>query len=74
MTRAAFAAFIRAVMSKTHSLRCVTFNAWALDGYRKIFWYQVEPHALAPQLAVLAASCVLFLAIARVLVARGTRA
>ena len=56
------------------TLGLATFNAWALDGYRKIFWYQVEPHALGPQLAVLAASCVLFLAIARVLVARGTRA
>ena len=52
----------------------VAFNAWALDGYRKVFWYQAEPYALAPQLAVLAASCVAFLAIARVLVARGTRA
>ena len=56
------------------TLGLATFNAWALDGYRKIFWYQAEPIALVPQVAVLVASCALFLTIARILVARGARA
>jgi ABC-2 type transport system permease protein len=54
-----------------------TFNGWALDGYLKVFWYG-DPAAtllqsllsLAPQLAVLGAMTVVFLAIARVLARR----
>ena len=33
----------------------LTFNAWALDGYRKVFWYDTPPLALWPQLSVLLA-------------------
>lgn len=39
----------------------VTFNAWALDGYQKVFWYEVPLTALAPQLTVLSALTILFL-------------
>lgn len=54
-----------------------TFNGWALDGYLKIFWYE-DPAAtlvqsvlsLAPQLAVLGAMTVVFLAVARGLARR----
>jgi ABC-2 type transport system permease protein len=42
-----------------------TFNAWALDGYRKVFWYGLGPASLAPQLAVLAVACIVMLALAR---------
>lgn len=31
----------------------ITFNAWALDGYRKVFWYDAPPLALWPQVTVL---------------------
>jgi ABC-2 type transport system permease protein len=31
----------------------ITFNAWALDGYRKVFWYDAPPFALWPQVLVL---------------------
>ncbi len=30
-----------------------TFNGWALDGYQKIFWYDLPPQAIQLELAVL---------------------
>lgn len=51
-----------------------TFNAWALDGYRKLFWYGAAPADLAPQVAVLVVSCAAFLALARWLASRWERA
>lgn len=48
----------------------VTFNAWALDGYQKVFWYEAPLAALWPQVAVLAALAVAFLGLARLLVGR----
>jgi ABC-2 type transport system permease protein len=51
----------------------VTFNAWALDGYQKVFWYEVPLLALAPQLAVLATLTVLFLAGGSLLLRRWER-
>jgi ABC-2 type transport system permease protein len=48
----------------------VTFNAWALDGYQKVFWYDAPIAALVPQLAVLLALCGVFLGAARMLARR----
>ena len=47
-----------------------TFNAWALDGYDKVFWRELPVGQLAPQLSVLMLSGVAFLLVARVLAMR----
>ena len=47
-----------------------TFNAWALDGYQKVFWRDAPPWELWPQLLVLTALTVVFLAAARLLARR----
>lgn len=47
-----------------------TFNAWALDGYNKVFWRELPVEALAPQLGVLMLSGFAFLLAARVLAVR----
>ena len=47
-----------------------TFNAWALDGYTKVFWRELPVDALAPQLGVLLISGVVFLLAARVVAVR----
>lgn len=48
--------FPRFLMPETvRTLGLATFNAWALDAYRKVFWYEAPPLALAPQLAVMIA-------------------
>lgn len=47
-----------------------TFNAWALDGYDKVFWRELPVSSLAPQLAVLMFSGFGFLLFARVLATR----
>ena len=63
--------FPRFLMSDTlQSLSLFTFNAWALDGYLKVFWRDAPLRELWPQLAVLAALTVVFLALARVLAKR----
>lgn len=54
-------------------LGLLTFNAWALDGYQKIFWYEAPLVDLWPQLAVLGVLAVAFLATARVLAGRWER-
>ena len=43
----------------------VCFNSWALDGFIKVFWRDAPVSALWPQVAVLAAWTVVFLALAR---------
>lgn len=48
----------------------LTFNAWAIDGYDKIFWRELPVNSLAPQLMVLTLSGVAFLLIARLLAVR----
>ncbi len=56
----------RYIMSDTmRSLGYFTFNAWALDGYRDVFWYQKSPLQLWPYLLVLTVATVVFLALAR---------
>jgi ABC-2 type transport system permease protein len=47
-----------------------TFNAWALDGYVKVFWRNASVAALWPQLSVLVALTVVFLGAARLLARR----
>ncbi|MDG2223262.1 MAG: ABC transporter permease [Rubripirellula sp.] len=47
-----------------------TFNAWALDGFDKVFWRELPVEALAPQLAVLLISGIVMLLAARVLAVR----
>ncbi len=48
----------------------MTFNAWALDGYTKVFWRDLPVEALSPQLAVLLTCGMIFLITARVLAIR----
>jgi len=43
----------------------LTFNAWAIDGYTKVFWRDEPVSHLAPQVAVLLGSGVLIFLIAR---------
>lgn len=52
------------------NLGLFTFNAWAIDGFDKVFWRELPVAALAPQLAVLSLSGVFFLSIARLLAIR----
>ncbi len=47
-----------------------TFNAWALDGYDKVFWRDLPVSELTPQLSVLLLSGVGFLLVARLLALR----
>ena len=59
--------FPRFLMSETmQKMGLVTFNAWALDGYLKVFWREAPITALWPQVAVLTGITVVLLAVARV--------
>jgi ABC-2 type transport system permease protein len=63
--------FPRFLMSETmQRVGLVTFNAWALDGYLKVFWRDAPIWQLWPQLAVLSGLAILFLAGARVMARR----
>jgi ABC-2 type transport system permease protein len=63
--------FPRFLMSETmQKMGLITFNAWALDGYLKVFWRNAAIWDLWPQLAVLIALGSAFLAIARLLARR----
>jgi ABC-2 type transport system permease protein len=46
----------------------IAFNAWALEGYQKVFWYDVPVRNLLPQVVVLLVSCLSFLLLARWLI------
>jgi ABC-2 type transport system permease protein len=48
----------------------VTFNAWALDAYLKVFWREVPLWELWPQLAVLGTLAGVFLMTSRWLARR----
>jgi ABC-2 type transport system permease protein len=48
----------------------LTFNAWALDGYIKVFWRDAPIRDLWPQVCVLAGLTIAFLALARMLARR----
>ncbi len=67
--------FPRFLMSEgMQRLGLLTFNAWALDGYVKVFWRDARLVDLAPQLGVLLAFTVVFLGVARLLARRWERA
>lgn len=51
-------------------LGLLTFNAWAIDGYQKVFWYETGLGKLWPQVTVLASLTLVFLATARRLARR----
>jgi linearmycin/streptolysin S transport system permease protein len=62
--------FPRFLMSETmQKVGLVTFNAWALDGYVKVFWREAPLVALWPQVTVLTSLAAVFFLCAR-LVAR----
>jgi len=48
----------------------IGFNAWALDGYLKVFWREAPLAALAPQVGALIGFTALFLVLARRLARR----
>jgi len=43
----------------------LTLNAWAIDGFQKIFWRDEPAWSVWPQVLVLVGCCVLFVAVAR---------
>jgi ABC-2 type transport system permease protein len=61
----------RYVMSETmQQIGKITFNAWALDGYIKVFWRDLPLGELAPELTVLTATAVVLFGAARLLARR----
>ena len=63
--------FPRFLMSETmQKLGLLTFNAWALDGYLKVFWRDAPIWQLWPQVLVLTLIAAVFLTVARVLARR----
>ena len=61
----------RYVMSETmREFGKVTFNAWAVDGYTKVFWRELPLRALLPELTVLIAASIVLLVLARLLARR----
>ena len=63
--------FPRFLMSENmQKVGLLTFNAWALDGYLKVFWRQAAVWELWPQVLVLVGLTAVFLGIARVLARR----
>ena len=58
--------FPRFLMSETlQRMSLVGFNAWALDGFIKVFWREAPVVALLPQVGALAGFTVVFLLVAR---------
>jgi ABC-2 type transport system permease protein len=63
--------FPRFLMTDTmQKVGLVTFNAWALDGYLKVFWRDAPVWQLWPQVGVLVALAAVFLALSRLLARR----
>ena len=61
----------RYVMSETmQQIGRITFNAWALDGYIKVFWRDLPLGELAPELTVLTATAIVLFGAARHLARR----
>jgi ABC-2 type transport system permease protein len=52
----------------------VAFNAWALDGYVKVFWRNSPLSGLLPQVGVLLAFLAVFLVVSRAFAKRWERA
>jgi ABC-2 type transport system permease protein len=58
--------FPRFLMSETmQKFGLLTFNAWALDGYLKVFWRNAPVWQLWPQILVLGVLAAVFMALAR---------
>ena len=58
-------------MSQTmQKMGLLTFNAWALDGYLKVFWRDARVWELWPQVGVLIGLTIAFLSIARLFARR----
>lgn len=58
--------FPRFLMSETmQKFGLLTFNAWALDGYLKVFWRNAAVWQLWPQVLVLAVLATVFMTLAR---------
>ena len=58
--------FPRFMMSDTmQKIGRVTFNAWALDGFTKVFWRDAPISALLPEISVLTGLAAVFLVLAR---------
>lgn len=51
---------------KIREVGLLTFNAWALDGYNKVFWRNLPLQSLWPQLAVLLMAGLIFMIAARI--------
>jgi ABC-2 type transport system permease protein len=67
--------FPRFLMSEgMQKMGLVTFNAWALDGYLKVFWRDAPIWQLWPQVGVLVLLTAAFLSVARLLARRWERA
>jgi ABC-2 type transport system permease protein len=63
--------FPRFLMSETmQKIGLVTFNAWALDGYLKVFWRELPITALWPQVLVLTGLTAVFLTASRLFARR----
>jgi ABC-2 type transport system permease protein len=63
--------FPRFLMSEgMQKVGLLTFNAWALDGYLKVFWRHAPIWQLWPQLLVLVTLTGVFLSLARLLARR----
>ena len=63
--------FPRFLMSESlQKMSLVGFNAWALDGYLKVFWREAPLAALLPQVGALLGFTALFLVLARRLARR----
>jgi ABC-2 type transport system permease protein len=61
----------RYVMSETmQSIGKITFNAWALDGYIKVFWRNLPLADLVPELSVLTATTLVLFGVGRILARR----
>lgn len=63
--------FPRFLMSEgMQKVGLLTFNAWAIDGYLKVFWRDAPVWQLWPQVLVLAGLTTVFLGVARLLARR----
>ncbi len=63
--------FPRFLMSEAmQKIGLVTFNAWALDGFIKVFWREAALIELWPQVLVLGGLTVVFMSVARLLARR----
>lgn len=64
----------RYLMSETiQNIGLITFNAWALDGFNKVFWRELPLEQIGLELGVLASCAGLFIVLARLFAVRWER-